>query len=347
MTEEFNYRWLEPLRQGEKLLGGKYEIVSDTDNAGGFGRIYKAHMRGPSSGDVVPVAIKEFHLRDERDGGDAGGASSLMGSSPAGSSMMGSDSRWSGECGAGCLDAMLKQFRQEAGILGRLTEQRDEHVPALYDTVWEEGGRQFYAMRFIEGLTFTEEIKRRHGAMTEEEAVGYIAQAAKVLYKAHRWGLIHCDVSPNNLMLSGGFAVVVDFGNARSYQSSLAAAAQLPEIGTPGYYGGADFLGQPCGDVFSLAATLFFLLTAEVPIVLAECDIKTREACWDSLQRDYEKALRDAGVSEATVGAITRALVPDPARCTRDMRTLLRELPVEPVFDALLNYNDHDYDSRP
>ena len=65
MPNKFEYTPLPPLSKGDLLEGGKYEIISDTENAGGFGRIYRARVRQTSATNRMKVvAVKEFHVHE-------------------------------------------------------------------------------------------------------------------------------------------------------------------------------------------------------------------------------------------------------------------------------------------
>lgn len=311
---------LPPLRKGDLIDNGKYRIVSDTENAGGFGRIYRAEIVKSSRKRIIgrSVAIKEFHVRELEQEDSASHEA---------------------------IDILLKQFHHEAEILYKLSEQRDCHVPQLYHRVRQDQGRWFYAMNYIDGPTLTE-VVNEHGAMDEATAVGYVAQIAKVLHKAHKWQLYHNDVSPNNVMLDG-IAMLVDFGNARGYANILRQKGDSPEMietaerisdmfsdigpGT-GCFAAPDdsWRDKPQGDVYSLAATLYFLLTEEYPPI--------------ALKRKKMKArLAENGISEQVTQAILNAMALGGKGGTQSARDFLWELPREIVFDTLLNYNDYDY----
>ena len=227
--------------------------------------------------------------------------------------------------------------------MSRLNEQHDRHVPSIHGKVFSEGGRLFYAMTYIDGLTLRETVEQE-GIMTEEMAVNYIVQIGKVLYKAHQWNVMHCDISPNNIMLENNCAVLVDFGNAKSYDLLLASlnndsvdqAVQMGEIGTPGFCAPSLFIGSPRGDIYSLAATLYYLLTGKI------IDCLSSQKSLD----DARACLEEKKVSKETTHAILHAMEVNLENGSMGSKEFLEELPNKIVFNTLLNYNDYDYNKR-
>lgn len=315
MTDANYDESLPPLEPGTVLRGGRrddYEILELTSNRGGFGRIYRA--RSVRDSKVGPservVAIKEFHLLHT-------GATGL--STVYSWTMMNLEESYRD---------MRMKFVQEAAILRKLYGMlRDKHIPSVLDAVWEENGRMFYAMNFIEGQTLSEMMR---GEMAEYRAVGYIIQIAKVLHKAHELGLVHADVSPNNIMhkrTPRNFTVLVDWGNANAMNYDDGYG-----IGTDGYRAPETFRGKPQADVYSLAATLLFLLTDMKPMML---DSEERIA-------EVRQRLAEHNVSSETTEAILHAMNIDVDKATASIHEFVSELPKEIVIRMLLNYTDND-----
>lgn len=290
------------------LKDGRYEILELTSNKGGFGWIYRARDHKMHNYKRF-VAIKEYHVSEF----DYTEWSRMHTQSIIDMEMFDAD--------------MRNKFTKEALVLKKLYyELEDKHIPQVGDTTWTENGRTFYAMSFIDGATLRESMD---GVMAEQTAVEYIIQTAKVLHKAHGLGLVHADVSPNNIMLKKhpkNYSVLVDWGNAMSYNDGYG-------IGTYGFRAPEAFWGTPQTDIYSLAATLLYLLTGRVPDFLdSELKIKkTREL------------LAKRCVSMETTEAIIHAMNIDTEKATKSIHEFVMELPKDLVIKSLLNYKDNDW----
>lgn len=328
----------EPLKEGELIGNGRYKIISNTENAGGFGRIYRAEIVSHSTFHKKDsfVAIKEFYVRELADG-----------------SLTSQTSTCISKASISTLNVLLQQFRIESKVLFALSGQRDCHMPKIYNIMSEEQGRYYYVMNYIDGPTLTDVINEQ-GPMEEDEAINYITQIAKVLYKAHRWKLIHNDISPNNIMLDNNIAVLVDFGNARGYSNILLKEGYPREtvqfveniseklfdigIGTACFSAPDKNLhGTPQGDIYSLASTLYFMLTGQKPPMLGSTS---------RTHKEMKECLAAYNTSETTIDAILHAMTPNMENCTQSAKQFLQELPKDIVFETLLNYNDYDYNRR-
>ena len=145
-------------------------------------------------------------------------------------------------------------------------------------------------------------------------------------------------------MLENNCAVLVDFGNAKSYDLLLASlnndsvdqVVQMGEIGTPGFCAPSLFIGSPRGDIYSLAATLYYLLTGKITDCLSSQ--KRRD--------DARASLEEKKVSKETIHAILHAMEVNLEKGSMGSKEFLEELPNKIVFNTLLNYNDYDYNKR-
>ncbi|WP_344253567.1 serine/threonine-protein kinase, partial [Pseudonocardia hydrocarbonoxydans] len=157
------------------------------------------------------------------------------------------------------------RFRKEAAIASRLTEP---HIVPIHD-FGEIDGRLFLDMRLVTGRDLAD-VLATDGPLPAARAVPIVAQVASALDAAHASGLLHRDVKPANVLLTGDFAYLADFGVARAVDGSRDSAltATGATVGTLGYMAPERFLGDRVdhrADVYALACVLFELLTGQPP----------------------------------------------------------------------------------
>jgi serine/threonine protein kinase len=112
-------------------------------------------------------------------------------------------------------------------------------------------------------------VEERGGALSEQEAVGYILKVCEALDVVHKAGYLHRDIKPDNIIVCGdGRVVLVDFGAARSFMAGR--TGRMTVILTPGFAPLEQYAEQAkrgaYTDIYALGATLYYLLTGEVPI---------------------------------------------------------------------------------
>lgn len=161
--------------------------------------------------------------------------------------------------------AARRQALMEAAILFTV---KTEHLPQVYDA-FEESGRFYLVMQLIEGQNFLQLVKTHGAPFGEQEALEWLLPVADVLQELHGRNppVLHRDIKPANLILTPqGRAVLVDFGLTRLYDPSTQTQTIARAV-SEGFSPLEQYIGQtsPQSDIYALAATLYFLLTAHVP----------------------------------------------------------------------------------
>lgn len=171
-----------------------------------------------------------------------------------------------------------ERFRREARAAAQL---RHPNVASVFHFGETEAGRCFYAMELIEGETVEARI-RRDGCLPPIVALEIAAQVARALMAAESHGLIHRDLKPSNLMIVAGDAEdgdslivkVIDFGLAKAAAIAPFDPNQLkggfsgtPEFASPEQLSSSQGLLDTRSDIYSLGATLWYLLCGQAPFV--------------------------------------------------------------------------------
>jgi eukaryotic-like serine/threonine-protein kinase len=165
---------------------------------------------------------------------------------------------------AGSGDALVR-FRREGRLASALSHPRCVFVLAAD----EEAGRPYIVMELMPGSTLAD-LVRDHGPLPPDEAVAKILDVIDGLIEAHRRGLVHRDVKPSNCFLeANGRVKIGDFGLARSLVVDTKVTRTGAFVGTP-LYAAPEQIHQKDtidaqSDVYSVAATLYFLLTGQAP----------------------------------------------------------------------------------
>ena len=160
-----------------------------------------------------------------------------------------------------------ERFQREIRVAARL---HHPHVLSVYDS-GEAAGRLWFAMPYVRGESLRERL-RREGILPIDEALRIARQAAQALSYAHKEGVVHRDVKPENLLLTeDGSTQVADFGIARAVEGQ--SDQRLTEIGvalgTPAYMApeqsSGDGVVDARADQYALAATCHEMLTGAPP----------------------------------------------------------------------------------
>ncbi len=266
------------LKPGTILQKGNYRIIK-TIGQGGFGITYLAEQVALGR----KVAIKEFFMNaycDREDG-------STHVSVPT-------------ENNRELVESYKQKFVKEAQLIASL---RNPHIVSIHD-IFLENGTAYYVMEYLNNGSLMDIVKKR-GPIPEIDAVKYITQVGDALSYIHDRNILHLDVKPSNILINeNGGVVLIDFGISKHYDDAGGQTSTTPVGISKGFAPMEQYqqvsvaLFSPATDVYSLGATLFYLLTGLIPPEAAIV---------------YEEGLPEIGgkVQANTIAAIKAAMEPN------------------------------------
>lgn len=231
------------------VLNGKYRIEKVLGE-GGFGITYRAV-------DVtldLEVAIKEYY--------PAGCVTREIASGNTVTAFTGEKQE--------IYSAGKEKFINEARTLGKLTGQKG--IVSVRD-YFQENNTAYIVMEFLDGITLKEYLKQAGGRISPQEALALMEPVVKSLAEVHKHGLIHRDISPDNIMIMVGNRVkLMDFGAARDV--SLNGEKSLSVMLKPGYAPEEQYRTRgeqgPWSDIYALCATVYRCITGQIPVEAME-----------------------------------------------------------------------------
>lgn len=158
-------------------------------------------------------------------------------------------------------EAFASRFRREARSAARLSHP---NVVAVFDQ-GEDAGHMFLAMEYVPGKTLRE-VMRAEGPLTPRAALDIISPVLQALGAAHRAGIIHRDVKPENVILreDDGVVKVADFGLARAVSAHTVTSQTGVLLGTVAYLSPEQVergIADARSDVYAAGLILFEMLT--------------------------------------------------------------------------------------
>jgi serine/threonine-protein kinase len=212
-------------------------------------------------------------------------------------------------------ERFVARFRREALAVARLIHP---NIVQVYDSGVDDG-RHYIVMEYVAGRSGAQ-ILQRHGPVEPETAAEIGIQACAGLDYAHRRGIIHRDVKPGNLMVTGGpvgggdlVVKLTDFGIARAIeQTRITQVGSV--VGTAAYLSPEQVRGEeatPGTDVYALGVVLYQFLTGRLPYEgssLAELAVRQQN------EKPLPPSTYNSEVPQPLSAAVLRALEGDTSR---------------------------------
>lgn len=222
------------------------------------------------------------------------------------------------------------RFRREIQLAAKL--QHPHIVPLL--SSGEIAGTPYFTMPFIEGESLRARLGRE-GEMPVTEAVRVLRQVASALSYAHKHGVVHRDIKPDNVMLAEDFALVTDFGVAKALSVSAEPGPGVSTgitsmglaLGTPAYMAPEQAVADPGvdfrADIYSWGIMAYEMLTGWPPFtgMSAQATLAAQ-----TVQKPEPIDKKRPGLPPALANLVMRALEKRPADRPQSAAELLRDL---------------------
>jgi serine/threonine-protein kinase len=204
-----------------------------------------------------------------------------------------------------------ERFPREIRIVAQF---QHPHILSLYDS-GEAQGFLYYVMPFVDGESLADRLARDK-QLPVADAVRILREVADALAYAHKRGVVHRDIKPGNVLLSGRHAVVTDFGVAKAV--SAAGGDKVTTvgmaIGTPQYMAPEQAMGQgdidARADIYALGILGYEMLAGRLPFAA-----DTPQGILAAHVMEAPKDIRDVrpGIPGPLADAIMRCLAKNPA----------------------------------
>src|SRR5919197_188594 len=232
-------------------------------------------------------------------------------------------------------DSFIERFRREAKNAAGLSHP---NIVSIYDR-GEAEGTYYIAMEFLDGRSLKELIVGR-GPAPIKTAIDYARQILAAVGFAHRHGIVHRDIKPQNVLVGGeGRLKVTDFGIARSGASQMTEVGSI--IGTAQYLSPEQARGSPVdqtSDLYSVGVVLYELLTGQVPFT-GDTPLEIAMKHLSEVPRPPSELRHEVPHDLDLV--VLRALAKDPAEryqsadeMDRDLARVAEGLPIDPETET-------------
>ena len=243
-------------------------------------------------------------------------------------------------------------YSQEQYTAGRERFLREARALAKFSSVpeivgihscFEENHTAYMVMEYVKGSNLVQYTRNAGGRLSAEETLRILKPIMAALDRVHQAGIIHRDISPDNIILEPmGGAKLIDFGAARAVENPDAGADMTRSteaivkqgFAPPEQYRSRGGIG-PWSDEYALCATVYFCLTGQVPPDAISRSVGEAQPDWAGIPglTDRERAALEKGMSVAakdrypTVGELSRELFAEEA----SPATAAQSVPLKPT----------------
>lgn len=245
------------LRVGTRLV--KRYTVGKMLGEGGFGITYT----GYDNKEKRPVAIKEYFPANIVSRDTNSGRSQKI------SCFDGKDGKYFQEG--------IERFKKEAKTLEKAAFCN--HVVQIYD-YFEENETGYIVMEYVPGITVWQQVEKQ-GVFQPWEMLALLEPLMRDLQKLHEKGFLHRDISPDNMILRpDGVVKLIDFGAARKAEVDAQGSQKSMTVVVHQQYAPREQFSRngrqgPWTDIYSLSATMYYMLTGKVPVSALERESET------------------------------------------------------------------------
>ena len=235
----------------------------------------------------------------------------------------------------------VDRFRREIHLAAKL--QHPHIVPLL--SAGEVNGAPYFTMPFVEGESLRAKLSRV-GELSIREAVRILREVASALSYAHRHGVVHRDIKPDNVMLTDEFALVTDFGVAKALTESSKApgVATLTglgvTLGTPAYMAPEQATADPSvdhrADIYAFGVMAYEMLSGSLPFARRSTQAMLAA---HAIEKPEPIEQRRPAVPRALAAMVMRCLEKHPADRPQSAAELL------PTLDSV--HTEHELSASP
>ncbi len=304
------------LKEGYRLHNGKYQLLNILGE-GGFSLTYKGAWKTEVQGSLgkvpalVPVCIKEYFFKD------------YCLRNPYTNFV-----ETNSATGKEIFEKYKEKIIKEARILSEL------HHPNVVNVleVFKQNNTVYMVMEFISGYSLKQELENT-GIFSEEKLIRIIFKIGQALQYIHEKNILHLDIKPSNILMDKNQnPQLIDFGISKRYDlSDQQETSTTIQAASKGYASIEQYDSEgtqsfsPCPDIYSLGATMYYLLTGQVP---TESILRSTKG----LQNPREL---NPDISENTEKVILKAMEPNAADRYQTIMEMLDNLGYDPEKDQV------------